>query len=188
MTRGSSRETTSTGRKGSHRSTSSRSSARNHKPGHESTQRGRRKSASSTFPCDICGELYSRLDNLRVHQRMHSGEMPFKCKFCSRPFRWAGALRSHEANHARSTGISENIGDVQSLPGSSKPSGSSKRAVSSSRSSGSSATEAQRRSARKRQSTHQNLFDPSGASVTVSEVDPGIRDYGQWPWHDVLDD
>lgn len=188
MSGGTAKDAASTGRKGSQRSGSSRSSTRNHRPGHESSQRGRRKSASSTFPCEICGELYSRLDNLRVHQRMHSGEMPFKCKYCNRPFRWAGALRSHEAGHTRSTSMSGNGGEEKSLSRSSKSSSSSKRASGSSRSKDSSALESQRRSTTKRSGTHHHLFDPREASVTVSETDPSIRDYVQRPWHDVLDD
>lgn len=64
-----------------------------------SAQRGRRKSAQSKLPCEICGELYSRIDNLRVHQRMHSGDMPYRCKYCNQPFRWSGACRTHERSH-----------------------------------------------------------------------------------------
>lgn len=66
-----------------------------------SVRRGRRRSSNSTLPCPTCGELYSRRDNLRVHQRVHSGEKPFKCEYCGARFRWVGVLRTHEATHRR---------------------------------------------------------------------------------------
>lgn len=64
-------------------------------------RRGRRRSSNSTIPCPVCGELYSRKDNLRVHQRIHSGEKPFKCNECDSSFRWAGVLRAHQAVHRK---------------------------------------------------------------------------------------
>lgn len=64
-------------------------------------KRGRRRSSNSTLPCSICGELYSRRDNLKVHQRVHSGEKPFQCEECGAKFRWVGVLRTHQATHRR---------------------------------------------------------------------------------------
>lgn len=80
-------------------SSSAKHSSSGHSSGTSSGSRSRRKSANSTYPCLQCGELYSRPDNLRVHQRMHSGAMPYRCKYCQQPFRWMGALRSHENSH-----------------------------------------------------------------------------------------
>lgn len=45
--------------------------------------------------CPVCNKYYSRRDNLKAHSRIHTGEMPFKCDICDRPFRWIGALRVH---------------------------------------------------------------------------------------------
>lgn len=67
-------------------------------------RRGRTKCPkSANLVCEICHQRYSRRDNLRTHQRVHSGEKPFQCKYCNTPFRWVSALRNHEALHTRQT-------------------------------------------------------------------------------------
>ena len=63
--------------------------------------RGRRTGPNSNLRCDICNQYYSRKDNLRAHQRVHSGEKPYECRYCHSRFRWAGALRTHEGIHER---------------------------------------------------------------------------------------
>lgn len=72
-------------------------------------RRGRRRSSNSTLPCPTCGELYSRRDNLKVHQRVHSGEKPFKCDECGARFRWVGVLRTHQTTHQRQSKDEEQI-------------------------------------------------------------------------------
>ncbi|KAF7632550.1 hypothetical protein Mgra_00008065 [Meloidogyne graminicola] len=48
--------------------------------------------------CRLCGRhLYQH--NLAVHNRIHTGEMPFKCSYCCRPFRTKSALRVHNRSH-----------------------------------------------------------------------------------------
>ncbi|CAN8068812.1 unnamed protein product [Agarophyton chilense] len=64
-------------------------------------RRGRRTAANSNLQCGVCHQFYSRRDNLRVHQRVHTGERPFSCRYCMQPFRWQGALRNHEGIHIR---------------------------------------------------------------------------------------
>jgi len=60
------------------------------------------KSASRPkFKCALCTSTFSRKDNLKTHQRLHSGEMPFQCKFCGRKFRWQSSARTHEQVHER---------------------------------------------------------------------------------------
>lgn len=81
---------------------SSRRSRQGTASGQGSGQRlSRRVPITTQYPCEICGQYYSRRDNLRVHQRLHSGEMPYECQYCRQRFRWLGALRNHESNHRR---------------------------------------------------------------------------------------
>lgn len=83
--------------------TSDHSSQRNRQTSSSAapSRQSRRMAVSTQYPCDICGQFYSRRDNLRAHQRVHSGEMPYECKYCGQRFRWLGAVRNHESNHAR---------------------------------------------------------------------------------------
>lgn len=175
------------GKKSSRKSTSSE--VDNHKLAHDSAQRGRRMAPSSKFPCEVCGQLYSRLDNLRVHQRMHSGEMPFKCKFCGQPFRWVGALRSHEGSHTRNSNFAGNTRDHHrsvsgtNLPKSNPKSKSSSSSRSTSKYGGERKKESSRPSGGRNERSH-----PLPSMITLSDVDPGIKDFDLPPWHDILDD
>lgn len=86
-------------------------SADRSKPQHASSQSTPFSESASTsnsssssrqrFSCPICYKMFTRKDNLKVHQRVHTGDMPFECKYCGLPFRWTGALHTHEANHAK---------------------------------------------------------------------------------------
>jgi hypothetical protein len=64
-------------------------------------QGSRVSDARRKFKCPRCTSTFSRKDNLKTHQRLHSGEMPFECRFCSRKFMWQSSARTHELTHQR---------------------------------------------------------------------------------------
>lgn len=49
--------------------------------------------------CVICGKTFSRVGNLRIHQRCHTGEKPYGCIQCGRRFSQAGDLKKHKRVH-----------------------------------------------------------------------------------------
>ncbi|XP_034036458.1 gastrula zinc finger protein xFG20-1-like isoform X2 [Thalassophryne amazonica] len=49
--------------------------------------------------CCKCGKAFGRMNNLRVHVRIHSGEKPFSCTECSKRFVQKGALKRHMRSH-----------------------------------------------------------------------------------------
>lgn len=51
------------------------------------------------FPCEECGKVFNRKDNLKNHMRLHSGAKPFVCTICNKSFRQAAHLYRHTKSH-----------------------------------------------------------------------------------------
>ncbi|XP_022598539.1 zinc finger protein 33A-like isoform X1 [Seriola dumerili] len=56
-------------------------------------------SGDDSHLCVVCGKTFSRVGNLRIHQRCHTGEKPYGCIQCGRRFSQAGDLKKHKRVH-----------------------------------------------------------------------------------------
>lgn len=53
----------------------------------------------SPFHCAVCSRDFNRMENLKTHLRIHTGERPYSCSVCAMPFRHSGALTRHFRIH-----------------------------------------------------------------------------------------
>ncbi|KAF7704515.1 hypothetical protein HF521_021587 [Silurus meridionalis] len=52
------------------------------------------------FRCHVCGNCFTQKHTLLVHQRMHTGEKPFVCNICSKALSTKHSLQEHMNLHA----------------------------------------------------------------------------------------
>ncbi|XP_067305550.1 zinc finger protein 165-like [Pseudorasbora parva] len=53
----------------------------------------------SPYHCSMCRRDFNRLENLKTHLRIHTGERPYRCSLCGVRFRHSGALTRHFRIH-----------------------------------------------------------------------------------------
>ena len=76
-----------------------------------------RRTHFEKFPCQYCSKIFNRKENLRVHERIHTGEKPFVCDICGKGFHQYVELRLHNRKHEKETSQFLNSSDSKKFIG-----------------------------------------------------------------------
>nr|XP_027231667.1 zinc finger protein 134-like [Penaeus vannamei] len=57
------------------------------------------KEQKKPFVCPLCGQSFTRRDNLANHIKTHTGDRPFMCQYCHKCFSRKDYLKQHERIH-----------------------------------------------------------------------------------------
>ena len=52
------------------------------------------------FQCKTCEKCFKQKNNLKRHERIHTGKTPFQCTICNKCFADLSKLKDHESNHS----------------------------------------------------------------------------------------
>ncbi|XP_070547296.1 uncharacterized protein [Ptychodera flava] len=53
------------------------------------------------YECEVCGKAFRTSDRLVIHRRTHTGEKPFECMYCGKRFNDRSNLNTHQRSHCR---------------------------------------------------------------------------------------
>ncbi|XP_018572513.1 B-cell lymphoma/leukemia 11A isoform X2 [Anoplophora glabripennis] len=74
-------------------------------------------SAEPIHACDYCGKKFRYQNNLEVHRRTHTGELPYKCSVCDHACSQSSKLKRHMKLHRTPEDRTSNAGSVETLEG-----------------------------------------------------------------------
>ena len=73
-------------------------------------------SQSNNYGCSFCNKSFKWYSHWKSHERVHTGEKPFKCEICGKSFARSDGLQCHKLTHITTKylpGAEENGGDTQ---------------------------------------------------------------------------